>query len=154
MRAALLAIALSSTATILGCSESAPVISHLVFGKYVKVTEEKYEIVTTHSFFAGDAYGWVAMVKPSQGTVKFREVYVFPAPMAHLDKSTATHKISVSEDGRKVTVEGEIESGSNVLGNSSWIVEQSDPSGSYTMTLFLNNKEIRRFTYSVNATSL
>ena len=152
MKTALLTVAVISTAAILGCSESASHISDLVFGKYVKVTEDRYEIVTARTFVAGDAYGWVAMVKPSSGYVKFREVYELPAPMKHIEKSTGKHKVTVSNDGKLITVEGEIEGGSNVLGNSSWTVEESDPSGSYTMTLSLNNKEVQRFTYSVNAT--
>lgn len=152
MRAALLTIALVSTAAILGCSESAPVTSDLVFGKFVKVTEDRYEIVTARSFVVGDALGWGAIVKPSRGYVQFREVYELPAPKMQIDKSSGTHKVTVSEDGRRIAVEGEIEGGSNVLTNSSWTVEESDPSGSYTMTLSLNNKEVQRFTYSVDAT--
>lgn len=150
MRATLLTIVLALMSAVFGCARPVPLIEEIVFGKYIRVTEDRYEVVTAASFRPGDAYGWVAKVKPTRGRVKFREIYEFPVPMKHIEKPTGVEMLSISEDGRTMTIEGEIEAGSNVLGHASWTVDYGDPSGPHSMTLSLNGEEIRRFTYSVD----
>ncbi|MBU1237407.1 MAG: hypothetical protein KJ634_14415 [Gammaproteobacteria bacterium] len=151
MRATIFTIVLALMSAVFGCAKPVPLIEEIVFGKYVRVTEDRYEVVTATSFRPGDVYGWVATVKPTRDRVKFREVYEFPVPMEHIEKPTGIETLSISEDGRTIVIEGEIEAGSNVLGHASWTVEHGDPSGPHSMTLSLNGEEVQRFTYSVDA---
>lgn len=150
MRAILFTIVLALMPVVYGCAKSVPLVEEVVFGKYVRAAEDRYEVVSATSFRPGDAYGWVATVRPTRGRVKFREVYEFPVPMEHIQKPTGIETLSVSEDGRTISIEGEMEAGSNVLGHASWTVEHGDPSGPHSMTLSLNGEEIRRFTYLVD----
>lgn len=151
MQNTLSVVILILTLALLGCRQSALSIDEVVFGRYVKVTEDRYEVVSATEFSPGDTCGWVATVRPSIGRATFKEVYVFPAPMMHIEAPPGIKKLSLSEDRRKATIEGEIETGSNILGNSSWTVDPDDPKGIYTLTVSLNDTEIGRFTYSVGS---
>lgn len=134
------------------CSDKeSPTFNTIEFGVFKKINNEKYELTQTQNLSVSTkaSYGWYAQIQPFKGKIKVREEWELPTPpkyWGYVDNMTVT----LSPDGRKAVVEGLVDVDGKFLGHSSWSLDAGDPTGSYKMRLFVNDKIQKEFMFNVS----
>ena len=134
------------------CSgNESPTFNTIEFGVFKKINNDKYELTKTQNLSVSTkaSYGWYAKIQPFKGKIKVREEWELPTPpkyWGYVDHMTVT----LSPDGRKSVVEGLVDVDGKFLGHSSWSLDAGDPTGTYKMRLFINDKIQKEFIFNVS----
>lgn len=95
----------------------------------------------------GVCYGWALRLKPANGLVKFREVFVLPGPAPNVSAADDPYSpVHINADRTEIEViryavpdKGWIESG--------WCVAPDDPEGHHEMSIYINDTLMHEFQF-------
>jgi len=112
-------------------------------------TETAFTATRVVPLVSGQPYGWIALVKPTQVKVHWREEFTLPAaPDTWAGEAQPNTSQSVSADRRTSITEGEEIPTQGVIMRV-WSVAPGDPAGTYRIRVFIENRLIQSFEFEV-----
>lgn len=121
------------------------------FGTFPKPGESGPPFTATRfvPLVPGQSYGWIALVKPTSAKVRWREEFTLPAaPTVWGGEKPPDTIQSLSGDRRTSVTEGEATPAKGVIFNS-WSVAPGDPTGTYRIRVFIENRLVETFDFDV-----
>jgi hypothetical protein len=121
------------------------------FGTFPKpgTTDTAFTATRSIPLVPGQLYGWIALVKPTQTKVHWREEFTLPAaPETWAGEAQPNTSQSVSEDRRTSITEGEDIPTQGMIMRV-WGVAPGDPAGTYRIRVFIENRLVESFVFEV-----